>query len=201
MAFREKLWNGVGHCEFGMNQPAPQAQDRKIAEAASIRRLGYDDFAAVRHVHAQSFRSLAGPLISETELKAFTDQVYAPTYADALLALETYVALIENQLVGTASWSAGDDSGATARIGAVYVDPLFTRCGIGSRLVTHLEDRAAVAGYRRFAVRATSNAVPFFASLGYEIASHGVSSLTAAEGTLQVTFMRKLAGTTSKTAA
>lgn len=184
-----------------MDEPLTEAKERKIAEAAIIRRLGYDDFAAVRHVHSKSFQSLAGPLISEGELKAFTDQVYAPTYADALLELDTYVATIENQVVGTAAWSAGDDSGATARIGAVYVDPLFTHCGIGSRLVLEVERRASDAGYRRFAVRATSNAVPFFTSLGYEIASHGVSSLTAAEGTLQVTFMRKLAGADRKTAA
>jgi putative acetyltransferase len=166
----------------------------KVADLAVIRRLGIDDFSTVRHVHATSFRSLAGPLISESELEAFTRQVYLPGYVDALMALETFVAEIEGKVVGTAAWSAGDDSGATARISSVFVDPVFTHCGIGRRLVREVEQRAAEAGYQRFSVRATANAVPFFQALGYEIASHGVSSLTAAEGALQVTFMRKSAG-------
>jgi predicted N-acetyltransferase YhbS len=168
--------------------------ERPIADLAAVRRLGLDDFSTVRYVHASSFKTLAGPLITEAELESFTRQVYQPAYVDALMALNTFVAVLDGRVIATAAWGAGDDSGAVARIGSVFVDPVFTRCGLGRRLVREVEQRATEAGYRRFSVRATANAVPFFQALDYEIASHGVSSLTATEGTLQVTFMRKSAG-------
>jgi GNAT superfamily N-acetyltransferase len=162
-----------------------------IGDQAVIRKIGADDFSTVRYVHAGAFKALAAPLLSDDEIKAFLDHVYSPGYVDALMQTNVYVAVLNGQLVGTAAWGAGDDSGAAARIGSVFVDPMFTQGGIGRRLVTEVEMRAAEAGYTRFSVRSTSNAVPFFLSIGYDIASHGVSSLSVADGALPVTFMRK----------
>lgn len=164
-----------------------------IGDSADVRRLGIDDISTVRYVHAAAFKTLAGALLSEDEINAFVGHVQAPGYAEALMQTNMWVALVNGQIVGTAAWTPGDDSGATARIASVFVDPMFAQCGIGRRLMLEVERRAAEAGYQRYSVRATASAVPFFQALGYEIASHGVSSLSVTEGTLPVTFMRKAA--------
>ena len=82
------------------------------------------------------------------------------------------------------------DSGATARITALFVDPLFVRLGIGRRLTRDVEVRVRAAGFDALSVRATDNAVGFFLSLGFQIASQGVTA-RAADIVLPVTFMRK----------
>ncbi len=173
-----------------------------IADGAVIRRLSVDDFSTVRYVHTAAFKAQTAPLLTDEEILAFLVQVTTPGYIDALMTTHAYVATVGGQLVGTAAWTAGDDSGASARISSVFVDPLFTGGGIGRRLLSAVETSASDAGYHRFTVRATANAVPFFLALGYDIASHGVSSLSVVEGSLPVTFMRKAAvATTGQTHA
>lgn len=164
-----------------------------IADGAVVRRMMVEDASTVRYVHECAFKSQTAHLLTEQEVTAFLYQVRQPTYIEALMATEAYVAVVGGQVVGTATWTAGDDSGASARIGAVFVDPLFAGCGLGKRLMTAVEASARDAGYLRYSVRATANAVPFFAACGYDIASHGISSLSVVDGSMPVTFMRKTA--------
>jgi N-acetylglutamate synthase-like GNAT family acetyltransferase len=185
---REPSRAGRGSYRVMSRNPKPS-----IAEAAIIRRLSVDDFSTVRYVHTAAFKAQTAPLLADEEIKAFFTQVTTPGYIDALMAIHAYVACVGGQVVGTGAWTAGDDSGASARISSVFIDPMFSGGGIGRRLMTSVEASAREAGYHRFSVRATSNAVPFFLALGYDIASHGVSSLSVVEGSLPVTFMRKAA--------
>ena len=171
----------------------PIVKAPSLADMAVVRRVDIDDYSDVRYVHVAAFKAFAAPQLSEDEVKAFVAHVNAPDYADQLREMDMLVALVNNQLVGTAAWIAGDDSGASARISSVFVDPMFAQCGIGRRLVLETEHLAVQAGFGRFTVRATANAVPFFLSLGYEIASHGVSSISVAEGAIPITFLRKAA--------
>ena len=164
-----------------------------LADVAVLRRVNIDDYSDVRYVHVAAFKAFASAQLSEAEVAAFISHVNAPDYADQLQQMDMLVAVVNGQLVGTAAWIAGDDSGASARISSVFVDPMFAQCGIGRRLVHEVERLANQAGFGRFTVRATANAVPFFQSLGYEIASHGVSSISVAEGAMPVTFLRKAA--------
>lgn len=168
---------------------------RTIADAAVIRRMAVEDASTVRYVHETAFKAQAAHLLTEQQVAAFLQQVRAPQYFEALLATVAFVALVNDQVVGTATWTPGDDSGASARIGAVFVDPIFSGCGLGKRLMHAAEESAREAGYQRFSVRATANAVPFFLACGYDVASHGVSSLSVVEGAMPVTFMRKTAAT------
>lgn len=164
-----------------------------ISDLAIIRRVGIDDYSDVRYVHVAAFKAGTAPQLTDGEVTAFIDYVSSPHYADALQQMEMLAAIVNGQLVGTAAWNAGDDSGSNARISSVFVDPMFVGCGIGRRLVREIEKRAADAGFARFTIRATANAVPFFQGLGYEVASHGVGSISAAEGNMPVTFLRKSA--------
>jgi GNAT superfamily N-acetyltransferase len=164
-----------------------------IAEASVVRRMTVEDFSTVRYIHTTAFKAQTAWLLSDAEVAAFLTQVRAAGYTEALMATHAFVAVVNGQVVGTSSWTAGDDSGATARIGSVFIDPMFSGCGIGKRLIAATEASAREAGYLRYSVRATANAVPFFLACGYDIASHGVSSLSVVEGSMPVTFMRKIA--------
>jgi putative acetyltransferase len=155
-----------------------------------LARVGIDDWAAVRYVHARAFERLAAPYLEPDEVLMFNNRVAAPEYTEDLMGENLVGAWIEQELTGTAGWRPADDHGRTARITAVFVNPMFARLGIGSRLLRDAEARAEVAGYKSFSVRATPNAVGFFTLHGYDISSHGLSMI-APDAEVPVTFMRK----------
>jgi GNAT superfamily N-acetyltransferase len=170
--------------QFSASTPAGPA-DRLV-----IRRVGFDDWANVRYVHAAAFRLLAGNHFTPAECDAFEHFVRSQDYVDLMLGESIWGAWLDDQLVGTSGWIPADDSGALARITSVFVRPFFTRMGIGRRLVLDAEARARNAGFERFSARVTFNAVGFFEKLGYDITSYGVQPI-AAEKSLPVTYMRK----------
>lgn len=174
-----------------MSFHAAVKEEPGLAPALEIRQATVDDFSSIRYIHTRAFERWVAPVLSEEEANAVLAYMRSPPYAFELMSRELFVGRIAGQIVATAGWSAGDDSGSIARIGWIFVDPMFAGCGIGKRLVADVEARAAQSGYSRFAIRATPNAAGFCQRLGYEIASHGVSTLYASVDALPVTFMRK----------
>ena len=112
-----------------------------LATLAELRPIGLEDLPAVRHLHAASFKQAAAARLSETEIAAFARHVTTPAYMDELLNQDLTCAFVCGELVGTSGWCPADDRGTTARIRAVFVRPLFTREGIGEKLVRHAEAR------------------------------------------------------------
>jgi len=160
------------------------------ADRMTIRRVGMDDWASVRYVHASAFRILASSDCEPPELEAFAAYVRSPEYAARLHAENLHAGWLDGELVGTAGWTPADDSGSLARITSVFVRPLFTRLGIGRRLALDAEARARAAGFARFSARATLNSVGFFEKLGYDVTSHGIHAIATEQG-MPVTYMRK----------
>jgi len=158
--------------------------------AVAVRRIGLDDHAQVRHVHARAIRALSGDALSEAELAACLGFAGSPAYSDHLLAEEVHGAFVDGQLAGTASWLANGDDGETARIASVFVDPMLARLGIGARLLAEVELRAAQSGFHQLGASATMNAVTFFERHGYVEASRGVKAF-GPECWLPVAFLRK----------
>lgn len=155
-----------------------------------IRPVGVDDWANIRYVHSAAFRLLSASFCTPNEIDAFTAFVRSETYADRLMWENVHTAWLDDELVGTAGWTPADDSGSQARITSVFVRPLFTRAGIGRRLVRDAEARARAAGFERFSARATLNSVGFFEKLGYDVTSYGVHT-GMGEQSMPVTYMRK----------
>jgi GNAT superfamily N-acetyltransferase len=152
--------------------------------------IGVDDWSAVRYVHAAAFERLGSPYLEPNEIELFKIRIASPEYVEDLMRENLSGAWVERELAGTAGWQPAGDSGTTARITSIFVNPIFTGLGIGARLLVDAEARAAIAGFTNFAVRSTPNAVGFFASLGYEISAHGVSHVATGRD-VPVTFMRK----------
>lgn len=174
--------------------PGRNAVTDEIASAAEIRPIGPDDLADVRSLHAASLRLLAGQTFTEGEIAAFTAHVYGHAYTEALSEAirrqQLLGAWFGGEMIATAGWVASDGQASTARIRWVFVRPLFTGLGLGTRLVQAAEAGARRAGFGTLAVEATLNSVDFFAGLGYEVTSHGARALSPGES-LPVAYMRK----------
>jgi putative acetyltransferase len=159
-------------------------------KALAIRRIGLDDHADVRHLHARAMRSQSGDALSDAEVAAFLALVGSPAYSDGLLAEEVFGAFVDGQLVGTAAWHVNGDDGESARVSSVFVHPMFARLGIGGRLLAEVEERAHRSGFDRLGTSATINAVGFFERYGYREASRGVKAF-GPDCWLPVAFLRK----------
>lgn len=171
----------------------PEDRDAAILASLAIKPVGLDDYSHVRHVHSTAMRLLAASHMAEAEIDIFLEHARSPDYSDRLMRLDLHAAWVGFDMVGTAAWTAADDTGGSARIQSVFVRPPFARLGVGRRLVTHVEALARAAGFSAFSVRATVNAVGFFERIGYHVVSHGQHNLTP-ELPLPVAFMRKWEG-------
>jgi len=160
------------------------------ADGVAVRQVGLDDHADARYLHARAMQAQCGDALTEGELAGFLGFVESPAYSDLLRAEEVHGAFVGGQLIGTASWLANSDDGETARIASIYVHPLFTRLGIGRRLLDEIEARAAQSGFEALGAAATINAVPFFERYGYAEASRGVKAFGPVCW-LPVAFLRK----------
>lgn len=167
------------------------SDDPGLGAALTIRAATPDDYSTVRYVHERAVLAFMAPHLSEEETGAIAQHLRAAAYTEALMEGALFAGVLNGQIVGTAAWSASDDSGATARIGGIFVDPMFAASGIGRRLVADVESRALQSGFDRFTLRSTVNAVPFFQRVGYVIASHGVTPVAGSKLVIPVAFMRK----------
>ena len=168
-----------------------------FASAALLRPITIDELSTVRHLHLMSARRLSASHLSEAELQAFCDHINSDPYTvrliDQVRQGRLIAATLMDEIVATAGWIPANDSGATARMMAIFVAPLYALHGLGRLVVEAAEAQAAYAGFRVFTHRAPIGAVGFFTRLGYDTASHGVWMLPN-DQPMPVGFMRKVAG-------
>jgi N-acetylglutamate synthase-like GNAT family acetyltransferase len=154
-----------------------------IASALVLRPVSVDELSLIRYVHSSSYRSLVGPTVDPDEVDAFCALVHTALYADQILAERHFAAWLGRELIGSAGWVMSDDESRCARLSSVYVQPMFVRCGVGRRLVRHVEADARDMGLDRFRLKATPNSAAFFEKMGYRSTARvpaGKASRTAA---------------------
>jgi GNAT superfamily N-acetyltransferase len=76
---------------------------------------------------------------------------------------------------------AMDPATDAAKIRAIFVHPEFARCGLGSRILTHVEGAARAAGFRRAEMGSTMTGYPMYLMKGYVETSRSVISLENGE--------------------
>lgn len=161
-----------------------------LGEQVRIGPVGIDDWSDVRHVHRVSFEKLIGPWLEPEQADAFRERIGTPEYVDEQ-NLENLTGLwFEGQLVGTCGWLPGDDTGAVARMTALFVLPVFNRMGFGRLLLRTVEERTAAAGFQSLMLRSTAMSLGFFEAAGYQVSSQGVATLVPGVD-VPVVFMRK----------
>ena len=115
---------------------------RGFANAVELRPLAVDDMASIRYLHTLSLKCLTG--LSDDEVETLTAEIQSPEYTDRLMTGRLLTAWLGGELVGSAGWAMSARDEQAAEIGAVFVHPLFVRCGIGRPRST---ERDAVANY------------------------------------------------------
>jgi GNAT superfamily N-acetyltransferase len=148
-----------------------------IADRIRLNAVGIDDWSEVRALHTAALRRLSGIDPNSAEALRLRDLIYSPEYVEDRSSDNLTAAWIDQQLIGTCGWRPSSDSGASARITGLYVNPLFARLGIGQLLVVNAEQRAAQAGFRVFTSRMPPSTVGFFEHLGYHVTSQGIFTL------------------------
>lgn len=162
----------------------------RLHHCVKLRPANVDDIASIRYVHETAFQCYSAEYHTPQETAAFLDMLRDVSYGLSILRSNVFVAMIGEEIVGTAGWLAADDRGAAARLKQVFVRPLFGGAGIGRLLVNDAEKRAARAGFFDFSVRVSVASIAFYKKLGYRVSSHGV--FTMPNGVeLPVTYMRK----------
>lgn len=179
-----------------MSGTSQQRPTPSLAQAATLRQVSVDELSSVRHLHVAAVRQLASGHLSETEIEALSTYLRSEQYTERLIEAVRNGRLIAADLMGTlaatAGWVAANDAGATARIMALCVSPLYAGIGLGRRVLEAAESDAMRAGFTTFTVRAPIGAVGFFERLGFTVTSHGVWPLPPNEA-IPVGFLRKVA--------
>lgn len=150
---------------------------QSLAQAAVLGPAGLDDWADIRHLHRLAAEKLVGAFLEDSEAYALRVHVTAQDYAEDLHGQNLTIARLDTFLVGAAGWQPAEDNGKSARLTSVCVNPLFTRIGLGRRLVDAIEHQARTAGFHALSVRSPLASIGLFEHLGYETASFGHQSL------------------------
>ena len=127
----------------------PQPPDSLLTQL-EIRALSVDDLSTARYVIATAFTRAAQDHYVAADIDGFADFVRSPHYGDLLLGNRAYGAWVGSEMVGVAAWSIGEGRSPTARLLAVFVHPLFSGNGIGTRLTEFLEVEAAPPAIARW---------------------------------------------------
>jgi GNAT superfamily N-acetyltransferase len=172
-------------------QDGHASTDVIVAPSPEFRLAGLDDYSTLRHVQSSAIRALGERSIDASEVSTALETIYSSDYIAHLMAKSTILAVVNGDIVGTCSWSAGDDRGHAARISGLFVLPLFQGAGIGRHLLEHVEADAARHGYSRFNAIAPVALSGLFTDLDYAITSFGTSRDVIPGVSLQVAFLRK----------
>jgi GNAT superfamily N-acetyltransferase len=156
-----------------------------------IRPAGLDDYATVRYTQAAAIRTLAASLLDEADVAAAIETIYAPSYTAELMAKSVFLAELNGDVVGTCAWYPSDDRGHAARIGGLFVHPLFQGHGFAHQLLQHVEQDAARHGYERLNAIAPVTMADVFKTLDYVVTSYGTSRDVIPGIAIQVAFLRK----------
>jgi GNAT superfamily N-acetyltransferase len=172
----------------------PPHNRMRVGAGTPIIHATIDHLSAIRYVHAQSLRAAALTWADENQAQAYASFIYAPEYSSpmerAIGSHRLFAASIDGRIVGTCGWSPMEDHSPIARIRWCYVLPMFSRLGIGRRLLSATEASAEAEGYLTLVVEATPDAVGFFETAGFGVTAQGTRSLPGAES-LPVTYLRR----------
>jgi GNAT superfamily N-acetyltransferase len=142
------------------------------------------DLDAMKMVMARAIAQLQSEYLTPEQVAA-SHKVMG---LDSQLVIDGTYFLIEGEgrIAGCGGWSfratlyGGDESVVAreparlnpatdaAKIRAMYTDPDFVRCGVGTRIMELCENAALAAGFKRAELMATAAGIPLYRRQGYE---------------------------------
>ena len=153
-----------------------------------------DDTDAVVDLRNRSFEELSGDAYSPAQKAALRENRTQKDYAEDLIRNHIMLGFDDGLgLVAMGGWIAVSDDPEIGRIRKLAVHPAMARQGLGRHMVEDAEQRARDAGCKRFIVRASINAVPFYESLGYRVTELGTMK-AGGDVDIPMAMMRKVTG-------
>jgi GNAT superfamily N-acetyltransferase len=152
-------------------------------EALRVRLATGEDLPALRRLIPRSVRGLSRNHYSEAQIEASIVHVFGPD--TQLIADGTYFVVASGErIVACGGWSkrrtlyGGDQTKGDsdplvdparepARIRAFFVDPDFSRRGLGTSLMNACLDAARKAGFKTLELGATLPGVPLYRAFGF----------------------------------
>lgn len=164
--------------------------NQKLLEAVDVRPAGIDDFAHLRRLMIAAFQAFSSTEHSEEEAAALRAALENSELSEALRGQTLLIAWLDRMPVAVVGWRIADDSGRSARLSTIAVDPMFGALGLGRLMTGYVEQSARKAGYRDLVVHASCATEGFFLHLGFQSTAVSVKSIDATTQ-MRVTYVRK----------
>ena len=143
-------------------------------QRVTLRRATAADVPAIWSVRTRAIRSGCQGYYPEDILESWASNPMPSTF-DSLIQTEPYyVAESQSGVVGFAGLKR-----TPSELDAVFVAPDRARCGIGMRLLCHVEAVARDLGLVELTLKASLNSVPFYQRAGYSQGANGTHSTTS----------------------
>lgn len=140
--------------------PLELARHRTLVE---FRPASPEEVAAIHDTRRQAILGITSEMIPENERRAWAEQRTPGDIAPRVTAGEVLVAVANGSVVAWGSCTEGHITG-------LYVRPDVSGAGLGRALMHQLEARITAAGHHRATLESSTNALRFYAGLGYAIA-------------------------------
>jgi len=165
-----------------------------LSGAISIKHVEIDSISSVRKLQYDSYNKEYARYATESETAAFIDNLESSKFAEDLQRIiakrQMFGAFLDHRMVGIASWSDSRDNQLISRLRFLFVDPFFTRCGVGRTLLGTLEETVRSEHSREFSIRTVVQSMGFFEKASYLTTSYGALPVGNDEA-FAVAFMRK----------
>jgi GNAT superfamily N-acetyltransferase len=127
-----------------------------------VRTATTSDFEAVDRVHTAAIRALAGTHYDVETIADWSGALDPDLFSRAIATTVYLVALSSGEVVGFAQLDV-----EAGEVRMLYVEPGWAGKGVGRQLLDELERTAREHGVERLGLRASLNAVPFYARCGW----------------------------------
>jgi putative acetyltransferase len=150
-----------------------------------LRRAVPADAWAVRRVHGAAIRELCAPDYPPEQIEAWASPARIEQYQFAIARHEFYVAVSGGSVVGFSELDR-----ERAEVKAVYVDPAWSRRGVGRALLAELERAARAHRLTELQLEASLTAERFYLAAGYRAVARCTHRLSSGDA-LACVQMRK----------
>lgn len=140
--------------------------------AVLVRPATVEDAATILTVHVDSIRDLCSAAYDAQTIGVWLSGKHADNYLDPIAQRPFFVAIVEGRVGGFSELAPRE-----AEVRAVYVSPRFIRSGVGTRLLTAVEDTARSLRLPRLWLDASLNSIEFYARRGFTAEAEGVVML------------------------
>ena len=127
-----------------------------------IRKATLDDVQVIWEVHTRSIESLCAPDYAPNQIQAWVGGKKPEYYVERIQRDPIYVAEIAGNVVGFIRFRP-----PTNELCSIFVDPDYTRQGIGTDLFKKACEEAKYLGMTTFWLDASLTAVPFYQAMGF----------------------------------